>query len=99
VFRAYLYLLVAGIVWCGEGLVFGNRLDLRVWQIVLLAVIYLGLYAAVVRVFLRSLRDHEPGGEYPAWRVVSLAPMLAAVVGSFISLPLLLAVVALGKVL
>jgi hypothetical protein len=98
VIRAYVYLLVAGVVWCGEGLVFGRQLDLRTWQIVLLAVIYVGLYAVVVRVFFRSLRDHQPGGEYPAWRVVSLAPMLAALVGSFVSLPLLLAVVALGKV-
>jgi hypothetical protein len=58
---------------------------------------YLTLYAVALRVFLRSLQSTQPDQELSPWKLVTVAPMLVMIVGSFASLPLLLLVVGLGK--
>ncbi len=97
--RAYLYLLVAGIIWMVEGFLFSYYLGFAVWQTVLIGLLYLSLFGLVVRYLFRSL-DTRPGNgdEMSTWRLVSLAPMLVVIVGSFASLPLVIAVAALGKI-
>jgi hypothetical protein len=68
--------------------------------VALAVALYLCLFAAaafnLVR-FARTYRQSEGG--LAQWQLLSLAPMLVAVVGSFISLPILLFIVALGKVM
>jgi hypothetical protein len=95
--RAYIYLAAAGVIWLIEGLLFSHYLTFAPWQTGLLALIYLGLYAIALRFFLISLRNQPDNRDLPPWRVVSLAPMLVVLLGSFISLPLILLVAALGK--
>ena len=95
--RAYTYLAVAGVIWLTEGFLFSHYLGFAPWQTTLLAVIYIGLYSVALRYFLISLRDGAGHGDLAPWRAVSLAPMLVVMLGSFISLPLILVVAALGK--
>lgn len=95
--RATLYLVAAGIVWLVEGSLFSYFLRFALWQTVLMAMIYLALFLIAVRYLItlaRQNRDSEAQVAY--WRYLSLAPMLMVVVGSFASLPLLLAILALG---
>jgi hypothetical protein len=96
-FRAYAYLAAAGVVWMTECGLFSHFLGLSPWQVVLLAIIYLALFVLAVRVLLRSLASHREGPEIAPWRAVSLAPMVVIVLGSFVSLPLIVLVVLLGK--
>ncbi|GAC1444791.1 MAG: hypothetical protein NVSMB52_04450 [Chloroflexota bacterium] len=96
--RAYIYLCVAGIIWMVEGFLFSHFLHFKWWQVILLALVYLGLYGLAVTTFLRSLdspNDMVPGST--AWRAVSVAPMFVVIVGSFASLPIILLVAAAGK--
>src|SRR5438067_42446 len=96
--RAGLYLAAAGVVWCAEGFLFSRYLEFAPWQTALMALIYLGLFAVACALTIRSLRGlGDDESSVATWRVVSLAPMLAAVVGSFASLPLLLLITILGK--
>jgi hypothetical protein len=98
-FRAYLYLAAAGVIWLIEGFLFSYYLGFAAWQVALLAIVYLALYTLALRVFVRSLRNYGGEGELSPWRAVSLAPMIVVVVGSFVSIPLVIAVAALGKVI
>ncbi len=97
-FRAYLYLLVSAFIWFGEGFLFSHYLGFAAWQIALLAVIYAALFGMCIRYLLHGLqqpRTSEDG--LKAWRVVSVAPMLVTILGSFVSLPLVVLVAAAGK--
>jgi hypothetical protein len=98
-FRAYFYLLVSAVIWFGEGLLFSHYLGFAAWQIALLGVLYLALFALALRYLLTGLRE-SPASEanMTAWRVVSLAPMLVTILGSFASLPLIILVAAAGKI-
>ncbi|MGI8967742.1 MAG: hypothetical protein ACR2GA_01380 [Chloroflexota bacterium] len=98
VIRAYVYLAASGMIWLVEGFLFSRYLNLSVWQSIVLAALYLGLLAAAVTLMLRALRRAGARKEgLAAWRALSVAPMLVTIVGSFASLPLILFVVALGK--
>ena len=96
--RAYFYLGASGVIWMIEGFLFSYYLGFHPWQVAVMAAIYVGLFVIAVRVLLKSLQspdDVAPGTA--AWRAVAVAPMLTVIIGSFASLPLILAVAALGK--
>jgi uncharacterized membrane protein len=97
-FRAYAYVAASGMVWMTECGLFSYFLGLSPWQVVLLAIIYIALFALAVRVFLHSLARHRESHEIATWRAVSLAPMVVMVLGSFVSLPLVVLVDLLGKI-
>jgi hypothetical protein len=99
--RAYAYLAAAGVIWLVEAVLFGHFLKFAFWQTALLVVIYAFLFLIAARVLLRGLREGlgESEHDVAAWRVVSLAPMLVVIAGSFASLPLLLLVAAAGRLL
>jgi hypothetical protein len=87
-------------VWFGEGAVFSWFLHFRAWQVALTAIVYLGLFATATVTLIRFARRYRTAEEGVAlWRLLSLAPMLVVIVGSFASLPILLLIVALGKVI
>jgi hypothetical protein len=96
--RAYIYLAAAGMIWLTEGFLFSHYLGFAPWQTALIALIYLGLYAVALRYFVASLRTSAHNDDLSPWRAVSLAPMLVVLLGSFVSLPLILLVTVLGKV-
>lgn len=98
--RATLYLLVSAAVWGAEGYVFSRFLAFSLGQSVLLGLVYLTLFVVALGLLLRFQRGYQPeAGDLAHWRLLSLAPMMVAVIGSFVSLPVLLVVAALGKIL
>ena len=97
--RAYLYLGASGVIWLIEGFLFSYYLRFAGWQVALIAGLYLGLYGTALRYFLRAMRGYQEQAGMAAWRAVSVAPMVVVVLGSFASLPLVVAVAALGKLI
>ena len=91
---------MAGAVWLAEGFVFGSFFRFSSSQTVAMAVIYIALFAAACVAFVRRAERYSREGDsdLPLWRYVSLAPQITVVVGSFLSLPLLMLVLALGRV-
>jgi hypothetical protein len=97
--RATAYLIASGVIWVIEGFLFSKLLAFSVPQVILTVVLYVTLFAVAAAMLIRSAGEFREGIEGMAhWRLLSLAPMLVAIVGSFVSLPLLLLVAALGKI-
>lgn len=99
--RASLYLLVAGVVWLAEGFVFASFFSFSRWQTVTMAAVYTTLLAVAFAAFLRFAQHYpvDREGALPMWRYVSLAPQVALIMGSFVSLPILVAILAVGKII
>lgn len=96
--RAALYLVASGAIWFAEGFIFTTFLGFRAWQIGLVVTIYAVLWVAAAIWLIRlGQRQRALAQPLAAWRYLSLAPMLTVIVGSFASLPILLAIAALGK--
>jgi hypothetical protein len=99
-FRASLYVGASALIWFAEGFLFSRFLGFSIWQTATLGLFYVALFAAS----LWALRDvvrqgYESNGSVTAWRMLSLAPMVTVIIGSFVSLPVVLLVLALGKLL
>jgi hypothetical protein len=97
-FRALLYVVASALIWFAEGFLFSRFLGFSIWQTALLGVFYVAVFAAslwALRNVIRQSPETESG--VAAWRMLSLAPMLTVVIGSFVSLPVILLVLALGK--
>lgn len=96
--RASVYILASGVIWFAEGYLFSRFLAFSAWQTVLLASFYGLLFAWSVRALRGGLVQPPTGSEeMAAWRLLSLTPMLTTILGSFVSLPLVLLVLALGR--
>jgi hypothetical protein len=96
--RVYFYLIASGVIWLIEGFLFSHYLSLALWQSALLLLIYLALFATALAATLRALQSQSDAPEGIArWRLLAFAPAAVAIFGSFISLPLILVVVALGR--
>lgn len=97
--RAAVYLAASGVIWVIEGFLFSRLLAFSAGQVALTVALYVTLFLVAVVLLVRSAREFTEGTETLArWRLLSLAPMFVAIVGSFVSLPVLLIVVALGKI-
>lgn len=98
--RAWFYLVASAIIWFVEAFLFSYFLRFSAGQIVLMAVFYLVLFGIAARYLIRGLSGLGNSAEdIAAWRLVSLMPMLVVILGSFVSLPILVLVVAAGKLL
>jgi hypothetical protein len=96
--RACFYLMSSGLIWLVEGFLFSYYLGLAIWQEALLLIIYLALFGVALRATLQALRSRPDSPEgISAWRLLAFAPAAVAILGSFVSLPLILIVVALGR--
>lgn len=97
--RATLYVGVSAVIWLVEGFMFSRFLAFSPWQTALLGLVYIVLFGAALWT-LRSTwqRRSELSGDLASWRVLSLAPMVTTILGSFVSLPIVLVVLALGKI-
>ena len=96
--RAVLYLGVAGATWMAEGFVFSRFLAFSRVQVGLMAVMYVTLFCVALAFLVRFAGSVDLSDtELPVWRFLSLAPMLVLVVGSFLSLPLMLLIVAVSR--
>lgn len=98
--RGLLYLLVSLVIWCTEAGLFSLLLNFSAGQTAALFLLYVLLATVVIGSFVRQTRArHGPIQDMPQWRYMSLGPMLVTIVGSFVSLPLLLFVAVAGKLL
>jgi hypothetical protein len=100
VIRAGIYVLAAGVIWLAEGFLFSRLLGFSNVQVALVVLMYTALFSIAVLQLLRSARRKGSGAsQLSPWRYISLAPMLVVVLGSFVSLPILLVIALLGKLL
>lgn len=96
--RALAYLTASGVMWLAEGFLFSRFLRFSPWQTALMVAMYLGLFAAAAVALTRALRtEGNKASVDMAWRLLAAAPMLVVVAGSFISLPLLMTILLLGR--
>ena len=78
---------------------FSRFLTFSAWQTALLGVVYVALLGVALWALRKTWRQRsELSADLATWRLLSLAPMVTTILGSFISLPIVLIVVALGKV-
>jgi hypothetical protein len=99
VIRAWLSLAAAAGIWFAEGFVFSQFLAFRIWQVALMGAIYALFFVVALTPFRKFAGSHSASAhEVDGWRLLSAAPMMVIILGSFISLPILLAIVALGRV-
>jgi hypothetical protein len=96
--RAVLYLLASGAIWLVEGFLFSHFLGFGTWQTVIMAVLYAALFLTACAVLIQHLRRWTVSGAPVSWRLLSAAPMVVAVLGSFLTLPLLLLILAAGRI-
>lgn len=103
--RTALYLLAAGIVWFAEDFVFSRGLRFNAAQTAVVTLYFLALFGSAVWLVLRTHRRLAgavtlPGPEdFTVARLVSLAPVLTLVVGSFAALPVIILVLLAGSIL
>jgi magnesium-transporting ATPase (P-type) len=96
--RAIFYVTASAAVWLAEGFLFSYFLHFRPWQTVLMAIVYSGLLGMAIALLRRQVSSYRSEDtQLAVWRHLSLAPMVVAIVGSFASLPLLLIIAGLGK--
>lgn len=97
--RAALYLGASGVVWLAEGIIFSQFLGFRTWQVILTIAIYAGLFGVAVETFRRTMSHptDRPAG-VSSWHFLALAPMAAVIVGSFVSLPIVMLILLLGQI-
>ncbi len=78
---------------------FSRFLDFSLWQTVLLGAVYGVLLIVALWALRETWRQRSKlSGDLAAWRMLSLAPMVTTILGSFVSLPIVLIVLALGKI-
>ncbi|HEY8686926.1 MAG TPA: hypothetical protein VIO57_15085 [Chloroflexota bacterium] len=97
--RASMYVGASALIWLVEGFMFSRFLAFSAWQTGLLGFVYLGLLGLSLFALQKTWRrKSELGDDLAAWRLLSLAPMVTTILGSFVSLPIVLLVLALGKI-
>jgi uncharacterized membrane protein YhaH (DUF805 family) len=97
-FRAAVYLGAAGIVRLAEGFLFSRFFGFSAGQTVAAAIFYVALYGVAISLLVRALRSGDETGDLARWRCLSLAPMVVVVLGSFVSLPVMLVILAVGRI-
>jgi hypothetical protein len=96
--RAVFYLAASAVIWLAEGFLFSYFLQFHSWQIVLMVFLYSGLIVLAVQLLRRQAASYRSDEvQLAVWRYLSLAPMIVLIIGSFASLPILLLIVGLGK--
>ncbi len=97
-FRAVVYLAASAVLWLAEGFLFSYFLQFHLWQIVLMTIVYSCLIVLAVQLLRRQAATYATEeAQLAVWRYLSLAPMIVLIVGSFASLPILLLIAGLGK--
>jgi hypothetical protein len=102
--RTVIYLTVAGALWATECIVFARALQFDVIQTTIFGVYFAVLFGAAL-VFLgrfygdTSQISDESRAEFSSARLISLAPMLTVILGSFAAFPVMILLVVFGSVL
>ena len=95
--RTPAYMLASLVIWFAEGYVFTRAFAFNLAQTAVVAVYFLLLFAGAVWLSVRFARRVDPSDEsIPVARLISLAPVLVLVVGSFAALPVFMLVLIAG---
>jgi len=100
--RTAIYLSAAAVIWFAEDGVFSVAFRFNAAQIAVVTVYFAALFAGAIwlirRTYLRTGME-EPSEDLPISRIVSMAPVLVVLVGSFAALPIFMIVLVAGAVL
>ncbi len=97
--RTALYLCAAGAIWFAEDAVFSLAFRFGILQTCIVTVYFVGLFICAVWYVFKLSRQglNAPSeSELPIAKIVSMAPVLAVVLGSFAALPIFLLVLLVG---
>lgn len=102
--RTGVYLVAAAAIWFAEDYVFTRGLGFDGVQTGIVTIYFVLLFATAIAFILRATRRmrNDPSsaqGEFSATRLLSMAPAMTVIIGSFAALPILILVLALGSVL
>lgn len=101
--RAIIYLFAAGVIWFAEDAVFSRGLGFDLAQTAIVTVYFIALFALAVWFLLAMYRKQQAGeiraGDLPVARILSMAPVLTLIVGSFAALPVFILVLIAGSIL
>lgn len=98
--RAILYLFIAGLVWLVEGFLFSRLLHLGPAEIAVVVIMYAVLFSLAAGAFVRYAGSSGTDqGDLARWRMLASAPMVVVIIGSFLSLPLVVLVAVINAVI
>ena len=97
--RAIVYLVISGAIWLVEAFLFSRLLHFGPAEVVLVAVMYMALFSLAAVAFVRYAGNSGTReGDLARWRLLAAAPMVVVIIGSFVSLPLLVLVAVINSV-
>ena len=96
--------MAAAAIWFAEDYVFTRGLGFDGVQTGIVTLYFVLLFAAAIAFILRATRrmDNDPSSaqsDFSAARLISMAPAITVIIGSFAALPILILVLALGSIL
>jgi ABC-type nickel/cobalt efflux system permease component RcnA len=101
--RTVLYLVAAGIIWFAEDVVFTRGLGFDAAQTSVVTTYFVLLFAVaiwfIVRTYRRGQSRPASEDEPPLAKVISMAPALTLIIGSFAALPVIILVLMAGSIL
>lgn len=94
----------AGAIWFAEDLVFSRAFGFGIAQTAIVTLYFLILFGLAVRFIIRTYKRLEATPEnsesdFPIARVVSMAPIITVLIGSFAALPIFMLVLIAGALL
>lgn len=101
--RTVAYLLAAAIIWFAEDFAFSRGLGFNAAQTAVVTIYFLVLFVGAVwficRTHARLSASTTPDEHLSVARVVSMAPVVTVLLGSFAALPVIVLVLLLGTIL
>jgi hypothetical protein len=99
--RTIIYLAAAGAIWFAEDLVFSRAFGFNLLQTAVVTLYFIILFGLAVRFVLETYRSLEQNpqateSDFPIARVVSMAPIITVLLGSFAALPIFMLVLIVG---
>ncbi len=102
--RTVLYLAAAGAIWFAEDVVFSRAFGFNLAQTAVVTLYFVILFGLAVRFVIHTYRrlnssPRSADADYPIAKVVSMAPVIAVLLGSFAALPIFMFVLIAGALL
>ena len=102
--RTVTYLAAAGAIWFAEDVVFSRAFGFGVAQTAVVTLYFIALFAIAFWSVIRTYRRMEASPasddlDFPIARIVSMAPVITVLLGSFAALPIFMFVLIAGAVL
>jgi hypothetical protein len=100
--RTVVYIAASAAIWFAEDYVFTRALGFNAAQTAVVTAYFVALFAVAIRLVFRARSRARAGGytggEFTVAKLVSMAPALTLVVGSFAALPVIIGVLVAGSI-